>query len=377
MVQENQHGQVIAQYRKAKKWSQEELAGALRVDTRTVQRMEQQSMIKNIDRRRLLVGLLGIPAALLGLEVEQQKALEAPMAINTDRMSFFEEEMAARWDMYHIGGTKRASRGLEVWLSEMARFARSAQNSVWHERALALLSMSYQLQSCVSRDLMNYPLAHKAIKEGYRVAKELGDIELMAIALTREGITLIQEDQPIDAIRHLNGALKLINNAGLSKLRAYALQALSEAYAKTQQTQQSWQCVILAERLLENCDTSPERYQARINTASLIAQKGVNAVLLKEHDRAIALIDKSLIHYDPTMLRGKARLLAQKAEAYYGLSVIDASTNMAEEALSLARSVGSTKTIARVEMLHQTMRTSRYGKETSVARPGALLVSQK
>ena len=67
-------GQVVTQYRKAKKWSQEDLAEALRVDVRTVQRMEKQPMIKNITRRRLLVGLLGIPAAFMELENELQHA---------------------------------------------------------------------------------------------------------------------------------------------------------------------------------------------------------------------------------------------------------------------------------------------------------------
>jgi ribosome-binding protein aMBF1 (putative translation factor) len=64
------HGQVVAQYRKVFKWSQEDLAEALRVDVRTVQRMEKQAMIKDLSRRRLLIGLLGIPAVLMGLEHE-------------------------------------------------------------------------------------------------------------------------------------------------------------------------------------------------------------------------------------------------------------------------------------------------------------------
>src|SRR5260370_41789445 len=42
-------GQVIAQYRKAKKWSQQDLAEVLCVDERTVQRMEKQQMIKSIN----------------------------------------------------------------------------------------------------------------------------------------------------------------------------------------------------------------------------------------------------------------------------------------------------------------------------------------
>jgi ribosome-binding protein aMBF1 (putative translation factor) len=45
-------GQVIAQYRKARKWSQQDLADALSIDVRTVQRMEKQKMVKNIKRNQ-------------------------------------------------------------------------------------------------------------------------------------------------------------------------------------------------------------------------------------------------------------------------------------------------------------------------------------
>jgi len=375
-VNTQHQGQAIAQYRKSKNWSQEDLAGALRVDTRTVQRMEKQSMIKNIERRQLLVGLLSIPVALMGLEVEQQLSQKTSVVANHDRMSFFEEEIATRWDVYHTGGTLRASRGLAMWLGEMTNFARSAQGSVWHERALSLLSMSYQLQSSVSRDMMQYDLAHTAFKKAYRIAKELNDSEMMAASLAREGVTLIQQDQAAEAIRFLTAAYEITKGGKTPFLRGFILQALSEAYAKTGQHQECWQCITLAERILERPEHAQERNLTRFNIASITAQKGVDAVILKDYDRAIVLIDKSLVHYDPTRIRGRARLIAQKAEAYHGLGMLDASMMTAEEALILAHSVGSDRTVARIRQLHATLATSS-GKEPSVARLGTLLTQQR
>lgn len=60
-------------------------------------------MIRNINRQRLLVGLLGIPVALMGLELESRDA-EQPILINDDQMAFFENEMATRWEVMLIGG---------------------------------------------------------------------------------------------------------------------------------------------------------------------------------------------------------------------------------------------------------------------------------
>ncbi len=125
-------GRIVADYRRRQHWTQQQLADALHVEGRTVQRMEGQDVIKNVQRRRLLVGLLGIPAALLGLETEQRAADQARVIpINQDRMSFLEDELAARWELYYTGGTARAARGLPTWMHEIAKFASAARGTPW------------------------------------------------------------------------------------------------------------------------------------------------------------------------------------------------------------------------------------------------------
>jgi len=367
-------GQVITQYRKAKKWSQEDLAEALHVDVRTVQRMEKQAMIKNINRRQLLIGLLGIPAALMELENELiHHALKTPLVLNNDRMSFLEDEMSTRWELYYTGGTLRAARSLEMWMNEVTLLAQSSQGTAWHNRTLALLTMSYQLQSCIARDMMDYDQAHRANRRAYHIAQELDDPELLASALTREGLTLLQQEKPIEAIKYLKGALKTIHYLGLPTLKAYTLQGLSEAYAKAQQAQECWQSIGQLEHILGQREQTTERSNTRLSIASVTAQKGINAVLLHDHRRALSLMDKSLITYDPALIRGRARLLSQKAEAYYGLGYIDESVSIAEEALTLARSIGANKTLARVRTLHTTLLQSSWRKERSIAQLGAVL----
>ena len=96
-------------------------------------------------------------------------------------------------------------------------------------------------------------------------------------------------------------------------------------------------------------------------------------MLLRDYERAIALIEKGLMNYDPTVIRGRARLIAQRAEAYYGLGFIDICIANAEEALALAKSVGSSKTITRIINLYNTLKQSPWRKERSVAHLGAML----
>ena len=371
----NHHGRLVEEYRRRKKWSRERLATELHVDTSTVYRMEQQIVIKSLERRRLLVGLLGIPAVMLGIESDVN-FLRPPAKLNNDHMAFLEEGLAMRWDMYHTGGTVRANRGLDVWIDETRDFARRAAGTIWRDRALTTLIMSYQLQGSVFRDLMQYEQSHVFYQKAYTVAKEANDRELLAAALARRGVTFIQQNRPGKAVEYLNGAYQTITGQGLPHLRGYILQALSEAYGQLGEARESWHHLDLAEHALGRESGIIERTHCQANTTSVIAQRGVNAVWLTDYNRAVGLIEKGLRTYDPTLVRGRARLMAQKAEALYGLHDIAECIVAAEEAVVLANSVGSTKTIARVKQLHGSLVESRWKAEPQVARLGALLWNQ-
>lgn len=367
-------GHIVALYRRDQKWSRAKLAEALHVDVCTIYRMEKQSVIKDPKRRQLLIGLLGIPAVLLGLGAEGEKAIPpSTRSVNADYMAFFEQELATRWDIFHTGGTTRAARGLELWLKEVEGLAQESQSSAWHERACTVLAMSYQLQGSVLRDMMRYKQAHFAYEHALNIAQESHNPELTASALARHGVTLVQQYQPVEAITYLNGALTLANGSGLPCLRGYILQALSEAHAIAQHSNESKRYIDLAQRALERRGEVQERTYCQLTTTSVTSQKGVNAVLLRDYNYALTLIDRGLEKYDSTLVRGRSRLIAQKADAYFGLGLIDYSTTTAQEALSLARSVNSQKQIARVEHLHSVMMQSRWKHEGCVARLGTLV----
>ena len=114
----------------------------------------------------------------------------------------------------------------------------------------------------------------------------------------------------------------------------------------------------------------------RFTKASLLAQKGIDALLLGDYQQAITLIDQSFTIYDPALVRGRARAIAQKAEAYFGLGAIDACVAQAKEALMLGRAAGSNKTIHRIQKLHATLIQSPLGKEQSVDELTEMLITK-
>jgi tetratricopeptide (TPR) repeat protein len=295
-------------------------------------------------------------------------------AINDDLITFFERTVASNWELYYTGGAVRVAPGLDTLVKEITKLVKAAQGTSWHGRTLTLLTLSYQLQSCVLRDMMNYTQANMAYQRAFHVAQELDDPELMSAAIVRQGVTLIQQDRPKEAIIYLSGALDITDTHSFPFQKGHTLQALAEAYAKTQQGEECWNSIGQAETFLEYQNHIQERSFIRgVTTASIAAQKGVNAVLLRDYRQAIILIDKSLTTYDPALIRGRARLIAQKAEACYGLGIIDDCITNASTALTLAQSAGSNRTIARVRALHTALIQSSWGKEQSIVQLGEML----
>ncbi len=325
-------------------------------------------------RRHLLRQALTLIGASLALplDLDPMPLAEPKHDIISDTLiTFFENTMATQWELYHTGGAIRVVQSLDPWIKEIARLSRLTQDTNWHARILKLLTMSYQLQSCVLRDIMDYKQAHIAYQRAFHIAQELEDAELMGAALAREGVTLIQQDKPKQAILYLDGALTTIEGHTFPKLKGHILQALSEAHAKAHQEQECWSAIGQAESIQE--EPVQEYSLIRMNKASLAAQKGVNAVLLGDYQQAIRLLDASLTTYDPALIRGRARLLAQKAEAYYGLGAIEACITTAREAVTLGYSAGSSKTIARVRTLHNHLEQSSWRKEPGITHLGEML----
>jgi tetratricopeptide (TPR) repeat protein len=348
-----------------------------------MQKLEQTSMIEDKKRRAFLVKLLSIPAALLALENEELlRGEKAYLQVNDDPMAYLENAMILRFEAHKIGGASTSSLGLNLWMNEVARFVTDAKGTEWQKRALAVQSMSYLLQGNIAHSMrLDYDEARWSLRKAYRIARELADPELMALALHREGVVLSfsREGKHQDAIICLKEALDKINGHGFPYLKGYILKMLSQAYARTGQSQECWRSLGFAESVLSQFTGQPERsmfIQREFSLAAIIAQKGVNAAMLKDYDRAIGLIDKGLTNLNPTFVSTRTRLTIQKAEAYNGLEEIDSCVSYAEEALTLARSIGSKVMIARVENLTAALMQSKWNKEPGVRRLGTLLTTQ-
>jgi len=292
--------------------------------------------------------------------------------LDEDLVTFFESMLLTQWNSYYTGGTESVIHGLDVFLKELEKLAQIAQGTVLHHRVLRLLALGYQLQNCVLRDRRHYPQASIAYQKAFNIAQELEDNELVASALARQGVALVQQSKAKQAILYLDNALNIIEARSLPKLQGYILQALSEAYAQDKQAYESWSHLERAQAI--TVQPGQELSFIRFNPSSTVAQKGVDSVFLGEYREAIKLIDQSLKVYDPRGVSGRARLIAMKAEAYLKIGSLDACINNAKEALTLAQTVGLHKIVDRVMKLHAELQQSRWKEEASITQLGQMLV---
>jgi transcriptional regulator with XRE-family HTH domain len=311
------------------------------------------------EKRRLLLQVLSTSAAAIAGFRQNPLLSVTNLLQDLEHTAFFEQQLASLWNVYHTGGTLQADYQLKMLLA-------TYNESTIPKYASETLCMSYQLQGSLYRDMMKYDDAHTFYKQAFEVAKELNDSELMASALARRGVTYIQQSTTTTAVEYLNEAHRLIKDYSLPFLSGYILQALSEAYALAQHSEKSDQYLDMAQQALIPNGNYLERSHCQANTTSITAQKGVNAVHLHNYTAAITLIDQGMATYNPTFVRGRARLKAQQSEAYYGLGDIDACCQSATEAWLLARAASSNRIFTRLRKLQLDLVTSSQKKNTSV-----------
>jgi transcriptional regulator with XRE-family HTH domain len=354
--------------RRERGWTQQQLADFAQLSLSTIERAERGESIRGDSIERICECLQKTPEQLGFIRHSSDILHDASHKLSLDDyLSTLESEMKLRWSLYHTGETNLAYQGLNFWIQRISECANLLRDTNLYERALTLLSIAYQLQGSVLRDKMLYHEAQLAHRKSFLIAKELFNPELIASALVREGITFNQQDRPKEAIACFMHALETIKHLGYVQLEAYTYQALSEAQAKAQLPKESWTSINLAEKSFEKQSSVQEQTLIRFSLSSLNAQKGVNSMILHQYQQALDQLDHSLEHYNPALLRGRARLLIQKAEAYYNLGSLDACVANTQEAFNLARSAGSNKIISRVKNLYMNLKESKWRKEQVVS----------
>jgi transcriptional regulator with XRE-family HTH domain len=379
-------GAVIKSYRRAKNWTQSNLAESLGITLLAVQLMERKhSGLDSLARRRALRFLLAIPPVLLGLDSEYlaeefggtligASKAPAPELITAFR-STADALFAAYWSDHAADHVRKRVSETLTWLEQV----REIRTRVHGSEKLSMFeveSLGYQALANITNqfasDTFTFSYANKAVQLA-RASKK-GD--LLCVSLQRRATTLINRGY-IDLAQHsLNEALSLSVDDESLRLCRYGEAARILAHVASDEQDrsaifsllESYRPVTVQDTFHLRCDH--ECVIIRIaQTYNLLAEK---APQLKAKD----LLRKSsdlLSDLSPDFARHSLLAKLTLAQAYMGLGELDYAATFAVEMLPLLDQTGSVLYLPQLAELYRALHRSKLRSDPQALRLGLYL----
>src|SRR5258708_17808740 len=363
MQEVSHHGQIIREYRELKAGiTQEELARRIGKSRRTVVSIEQTARISDLKMRRTLAWALQIPPQLLGLsdivlpEAIVLTPLEVLPASEGKRLSrvvldTFTDNLRMRLDLYYLGGSVAADKGLNVHIEELTQLLRKGKARDHHE-LLTLLSHNYQVKGMIARDQLDYETSEACFKQASLLAQEAECPELNALTMARQAVMYMWQKR-LDEANQLYEAAREISRRSPPALTSY----LATGHAEIQGMLGDQTCLVSltdARGLLRRVD--PEDDYLLLRHSTRCSEQAINdgwsqsyrllgkpGIAIESYDR----VEKSL---DLSMARMRGRLYRQYAEAFFVAKDLSCCF-YGIEGLKLARAAGSRFNVWRVKEL--------------------------
>ncbi len=374
------HGRVIKYYRRSvinppDGWTQEQLAEAMDISVRWVQEMERMSFIQSISRRKALVAILGIPAALLDLEEVVKISNSASTHMQTWLLDSLEDVTNTRWQLYYTSGNSITEEGL---LNQIERLEQIADEGLKDQnRIYRILVQNYQLAGSLARDNFHYSNAKKYFREAQRLAQEAQSPDLISTSVSRYAVALLRQERIEEALTMYRSAADLAAHTQ-PHVKAYILSGLAEVLARTNQRTECYKTLDLAEKLLDRAQlvsSVEDSAHVRLSLQSLEDSRGECYVLLGEPLKGLNYLRTAQKQLDPTMNRNRCRLLMQQSEAFLAAGHPDQCVRYALKGLQLAQALESTSNINWAREIHVKLLQSKWKGEPIVGELGAALIS--
>jgi transcriptional regulator with XRE-family HTH domain len=375
------HGSIVKYYRCAvinqpRGWTQEQLAEAMSVSTRWVQEIEKMEYIQDINRRKALAIILGIPPALLNIEKLERWVGRSTIQLTPTMLKKIEYDVQSRWQVYYSSSNQVTEEGL---LEQIEVLEQLADNGVGNEKHIArLLSQNYQLAGTLARDDFKYSRAKKYLRDALDFATDSGSPDLIATSVARHALVLLRQERKDDALLMYYEAADLAKKAQ-PLVRAYVNSGLAEALARKGLADECYRRLDLAEQLLNKAgavSSEDDLAFVRLTIQSLQDDRGECYVLSGQPWKGIEYLQAAEKLLDHTLSRNYCRLLMQQAEAFFVAGEPDTCVEYAIEGLQIARVLGSAGNINWASEIHDKLRASPWKNEPVVGKLGATIVAK-
>ncbi|MEO9028980.1 MAG: transcriptional regulator, partial [Ktedonobacteraceae bacterium] len=374
-------GAVIKWYRRAKEWTQVQLAESLKVQELTVRNMENRKRgLDSISRRRAVGFLLGVPSLLLGLDAVHGPSQVAPKvspylgsSIQLPSLERVQTIQARLWSGYYTGHAQEKVpqvRGMLARIDDVLLQAPEAETPAW----LEVQSLGYQWLGNVLRDNADPRMVLAYNRKAVELARHTGNLDLLSIALMRQmesAYALGDNEQAVKFAqvfaRTQESDPVLSSGRAITSARVLALAASDQADRSQ----------VL--RLVEQCQTFGNSYGIN-NTPEASTRRHAEALLnlsfsARDRSRLLSQASDLLERLDSSQfdIRRQIEVLLALARVALARKEYDQAAAYALEAWPLVSELQNWRKLPQITEIYRALSQSSYAGSPQVARLSLLL----
>jgi len=373
---------VVKSYRRARDWTQGDLAESLGLTLSAVQNMENSgSSFASLSRRRALRFLLAIPPTLLGLDAEHMSKEFGGSLIGSAKgpapelITSFRASADALFTGYYAGHAQERVPDTLAWLQEVREVRGMAQGSQ-RLQMLEVESLGYQALANIEREHANDTVVFEYSNKAVKLARSSNNADLLAIALSRRADTLIDRGY-IDLAQKSarDGLLLEVENQPLVFARSAAAARIFAASAVDVEERSMVRSLLDTSRPADGDDPFNLHHDREILTirhAQTYNLLAVKAPRLEAKDLLRKASDL-LVDLSPESARRSILAKLELAQAFIGLDELDYAATLAVEALPLMGQIKSVLYLPQLAQIYAALRKSKLRHDPQVARIGLYL----
>jgi tetratricopeptide (TPR) repeat protein len=380
-------GQVVRHYRLLKKWTPAQLGDALDKSARWVQAMEHDNTVPEaISRRRALAAMLNIPAVLLGLAPLEQlltpqlatPSISKKTSLDKTAVTQYQLSLRLYWELYFTSTAYDSVEDIKLWLRHLRTLA-SEVSGYQRQQLVELVCQYHQLTAHILRDQRDYSSAMNHANRAVKIAKSLGNNELIASALLRRGFISFDQGDFTTALVDLDTALPFAKYAR-APLRGFIYQVAGHYHSHIQQSMadeiQAIKLLDQAGHIIRQGNLEDDQSFVRFNAGWYHTERAEALIAINRPSDALDELDRAERQLGPDQPRRRAHIDIFRAKAYLKQEDFSSAADLAEEAYIVSKAVKSELNIARISEICEQLNRSKHGNSPQVQRLKLMLASR-
>ncbi len=357
-------GELIKQYRTQRNMSQEQLALELGCSRAMVARMEKENLgLSSIATRRNLAKILGIAPIMLGLVSQDEITSTKPTVLYDTKL--LKRSLVLHREVYFSGGNIGGVAELEATVQQVFAISKSLNHK--NKEILALLCHYGQLGIDIGREEQNYKAAERYGSWASSLAHKLNDQNLIASTLLRYCAAMYEKGDLKSAKQYADEALA--QSCVPESLHGGVILEASKVYAKLGDP--------MTLKLLDKASSIARRNALEEDpgfvklTPGFCHLRTARALFAgKDYTPALDALDMAEEQTSPNMARRRCAIQVLQAQILIEQSHFDDAAMCAHTALTLARTINSTPSLAYIATIYQKLKNSPFGTSRETIKLG-------